>query len=121
MGLGGKYRLHTLGIGGFIALAAGGPYRRAAAKVEGLGLERGKIGVAAHFAAQGVELADQVALGEAANRRVARHPRQGVEAGGNQGRFNTHPGGGKRCLAAGMTAADHDDAKIMGSFHRCVV
>ena len=107
MGLGCENRLHTLGIGGLVALAAGGPYRWAAAKVEGLGLERGKIGVAAHFAAKGVKLADQVALGEAANRRVARHPRQGVEAGGNQGRFNTHPGGGKRGLCTGMTTANY--------------
>ena len=58
MGLGGEDGLHTLGVGGFVALAAGGPDGGPAAQVEGLRLERGKIGIASHFAAESVQLAD---------------------------------------------------------------
>ena len=58
VGLGGDDGLHTLGVGGFVALAAGGPDGGPAAQVEGLCLERGKIGITAHFATKGVKLAD---------------------------------------------------------------
>ena len=58
VGLGGEDGLHALGVGGFVALAAGGPDGGPAAQVEGLRLERGKIGITAHFATKGVKLAD---------------------------------------------------------------
>ena len=112
MGLGGEDGLHTLGVGGFVALAAGGPDGGAAAQVEGLCLERGKIGIAAHFAAEGVKLADQVAFGEAADRGIAGHARQGVEPRGNERGFDAHPSGGERRLAAGVATANHNDGKI---------
>ena len=114
VGLGGEDGLHTLGVGGFVALAAGGPDGGAAAQVEGLRLERGKVGIAAHFATKGVKLADQVAFGKAANRWVAGHARQGVKPRGNKRGFDAHPGGGERRFASGVAAADHNDGKIWG-------
>ena len=121
MGLGGKDGLHTLGVGGLVALAAGGPDGGAAAQVEGLRLERGKVGIAAHFAAEGIQLADQVAFGEAADRGIAGHARQGIEPRGDERSFDAHPSGGERRLAAGVTAADHNDGKLLKVFHRCIV
>ena len=112
--MGGEDGLHALGVGGFVALAAGGPDGRAAAQVEGLRLKRGKVGIATHFAAEGVQLADQVALGEPADRWVAGHARQGVKPRGNKRGFDAHPGGGERRLASGVAAADHNDGKIWG-------
>ena len=114
MGLGGEDGLHPLGVGGLVALAAGGPDGGAAAQVEGLRLERGKIGIASHFAAEGVQFADQVAFGEAADRGIAGHARQGVESRSNERGLDAHPGGGERRLAAGVAAADHDDGKLLG-------
>ena len=119
--LSGEDGLHPLGVGGLVALAAGGPDGGAAAQVEGLRLERGKVGIAAHFAAEGIQLTDQVAFGEAADRRIAGHACQGVESRSNERGFDAHPGGGERRLAAGVAAADHDDCKLRGRFHRCIV
>ena len=114
VGLGGEDGLHALGVGGFVALAAGGPDGGPAAQVEGLRLKRGKVGIAAHFAAEGVQLADQVAFGKAANRGIAGHARQGIEPRGNERGFDAHPSGGERRFAAGVAAADHNDGKIWG-------
>jgi hypothetical protein len=45
-------------------------------------LEAGHIGVFAHFAAEGVDLAGQVPLGQAADCWVARHLADGIEVDG---------------------------------------
>ena len=56
-----------------IALRARRPHRRALAAVQHPELQRREIGRAAHDSAERVDLADDGALGDAADRRIARH------------------------------------------------
>ena len=71
---------------------------------------------AAHHAVQRVDLAHDVALAEAADRRVARHLADAVEAMRDQRRARAHAVRRQRGLGAGMAAADHDDVEA-AMFH----
>ena len=98
--------LHALSILAFGALCACGLHGGSAAEVEGLDLKCGTVGVASHFAAEGIEFVDEVALGESADRGVAGHAGDGGEARRNEQRGFAHAGGDERRLGAGMSAAD---------------
>ena len=74
--------LHRARVGVAIAEHAGRAHRRALGGVEGLEVGAGEVGRARHLAAQRVELAHQVALGGAADRRVAAHHRGAVRLAG---------------------------------------
>ncbi len=100
--------LHGLAIELAVGLGPRPAHRRAFGAVEDAELDAGQIGGARDDAVERVDLAHQMALGEAADRRVARHladramavrreQRRGAEARRSRGR-----------LAAGMAAADHD-------------
>ncbi len=60
----------------------------------------------AHRAAQGVDLADDLPLGDAADGRVAAHLADGVAVGGQQRRLGPHPRSRQRRLGAGVAGAD---------------
>src|SRR3546814_5217276 len=62
-----------------------------------------------HDSVEGVDLAHQVTFAEPADRRVARHRADRIDAVRQQQRPGTDPGGCGRSLAAGMAAADDDD------------
>src|SRR3546814_5982224 len=61
-----------------------------------------------HDSVEGVDLAHQVTFAEPADRRVARHRADRIDAVRQQQRPGTDPGGCGRSLAAGMAAADED-------------
>src|ERR1700722_20247000 len=65
-----------------VALGAGRPDGGAAGGVEQTELDAGRVGDLAHDAAEGVDLADQVALGDAADGGVAAHLGDQVEVEG---------------------------------------
>ena len=71
---------------------------------------------AAHDAVQRIDLADQMALAQPADRRIARHRADRGEALGDQRRVRAHARGRRRGLAAGM-AATHYDHVEPGLFH----
>ncbi len=94
-----------------VLLRARAAHGRAAAAVEQPELDPAGVGDAAHRAAQGVDLADQVALAEPADGRVARHAGHRVRSQGDQRRAAAHPGGGQGGLAAGVAGPDHGDVE----------
>ena len=66
----------------------------------------------AHHPVQRIDLANEMALGQAADRRIARHLADGFELMGQQQGPRAQPRRGRGRLAAGMTAANDDDVKF---------
>ena len=89
-----------------------GVHRRALAPVEHPALEGGCVGGPGHHAAQGINFADQMPLGGAADAGVAGHVADAVQPQGEQGGGDTQPGGGRRGLDARVARAHHDNVKI---------
>jgi hypothetical protein len=83
--------------------------RRAAASVEQPELDAGFVDRPAHLAAQRVDLPHQVALGEPADRGIARHARHGARIEGDEGGLAPHARRGQRRFAAGMPRPDDHD------------
>ncbi len=92
-----------------VGLGARAAHRRPLAAVEQAELDAGAVDGAAHHAVERVDLAHQMALGQPADRRVARHLADRRTFVGQQRRPRAEPGRGGRGLAAGMAAADHND------------
>ena len=84
--------LHDLLIAAAVCLGPEGPDRRALAPVEHTVLDAGFIGGAGHFAAQGVDFADQVALAGAADGRIAGHIAHRVQVDGEADCSQAHTG-----------------------------
>jgi hypothetical protein len=72
----------------------------------------------AHKAVKRVDLADQVALAEAADRRIARHRAHGRKAMRDERRAGPHAGGGRRRLASGVASAN--DNGVEASVHKII-
>ena len=85
---------------------------RALAPVKHAELDAGPVGHAAHQAIERVDLADQVALAEPADRRIAGHLADGREAVREQNRIGTELGGRRRGFCARMPASDNDDVRL---------
>src|ERR1700722_6375716 len=81
---------------------------RALAQVQGAKLDAGLIGRGRHRAAQCVDLLDQMALADAADRGVATHLPQRLDVVRQQQRPLPHARSRKRGFGARMAAADHD-------------
>src|SRR5579864_7677210 len=105
-------RLHSQAIELAIGLRARSLDRRALAAIEHAKLDAGGVGDAAHQAVERVDFANQVALAETADRRVAGHDADCLEALGDQRRGRAEAGRRRGRLAAGMTAADDDDVEF---------
>ena len=71
---------HPCAVDPLVRLGARRPDRRAAAAIQQLELNAGRVDRAAHQAAERVDLAHQVALRRAADRRIAGHVRDRVRA-----------------------------------------
>ena len=103
--------LHGGGVKLAIGLGAGAAHRGPFAAVQNPKLDAALVGHPSHQAIQGIDFADQMALAETADGRVARHLADGSEPMGDERRARAHPGGSGCCLAARMAAADNDDVK----------
>ena len=111
----GQDRLHGPAVQLPVGLGPRSAHRRALAAVEDAELDAGPVDRPAHDAVQRVDLAHQMALGEPADRRIARHDADGVAAMGQQHGAGAGTCRGRRRLAAGMAAADHDDIRVPGA------
>jgi hypothetical protein len=80
-------------------------------------LDAAGVGHPAHQAIQSVDLADQMALAETSDRRIAGHGADGREAVGHKRGFRTHPGGRARGLTAGVAAANDNDVERVPRNH----
>ena len=91
-------------------------HRRAFAAIEHAELNAGGVDRPAHRAAEGVDLADDLPLGDAADRRVAAHLADGVAIGRQQRGARPQPRGRQRRLGAGMAGADRRGRRIRTHF-----
>ena len=107
--------LHTLGILALGALATRRPDGRSATAIENLGLKGGGVGVDSHFAAQGIELVNEMTFGETSDSGVARHACNRINAGRNEEGGDPHSGCSEASLRTGMTSAD--DNQIIIAVH----
>ena len=100
-----------------VGLRARGAHGRTLARVERAPLDAGAVRGARHGATERVDLLDQVALADAADRGIAAHLSHGLEAVREQQRARAGAGRGKRGLGAGMAAADHDHVVLVECAH----
>ena len=116
VGPGGQQALHLGGVGVLVALAARPVNGRALALIQHAELDARGIGHAAHDAAQGVDLADDLPLGQPADGRVAAHGPGFGGVHGDQGHpsrpcaaacFGQQVGRGPGRLGPRVAAADH--------------
>ena len=102
-----QHFLHILLVSGPIGLGPGRMDSRTFPPVEHTELNAAGIGRTAHFSAQGVDLPHQLALGGAADGRVAGHIAHTVQIGGDHQGTMAQPGRGQRRLDAGMASSDN--------------
>ena len=101
-------------VGLLVALGAGAVHGRAFAPVEQPELDGRGVGDDPHRAAQGVDLADNLTLGDAADRRIAAHLPDRVAVHRQKRRAQAHPRGRQGRLDAGMPSPDHDNVESIG-------
>jgi len=101
-----------------VALGAGAPDGGAAGGVEQAELDAAGVGDLAHDAAEGVDLADQMALGDAADGWVAGHLGDEVEVEREERCAQTHARGGGGGFAACVAGADDKDVEMFGERHK---
>ena len=106
--------LHGGAIRGAVVLRPRRPDRRAFAGVEHAELDAGLVGRLGHLAAERVNLADELALREAADGGIAGHLADLVGAEGDEQRAAAHPRRRQRRLAACVSGADDDDVEGFG-------
>ena len=80
-------------------------------------MDRGGIGGTRNETVEGVDLTNEVALAEAADRRIAAHGAHGFPVEADECHARAHAGGDGSRLAAGMAAADHDHVEWMHRAH----
>ncbi len=91
-----------------IGLRARGAHRRSLARVEDAKLDARLVRRRGHGAAQRVDFLDEMPLADAADRRVARHLPQGLDAVGEEQGAAAQPGAGERRLGAGVATTDNN-------------
>ena len=109
-------RLHGEPIEFSVGLRARPANGRALAAVEQAELDAGRIGDAPHQPVHGVDLANQMALAEPADRRIARHDADRLEAQRHQSGLRTSARGSTGRLATSMAAAHHHHIIVIGHF-----
>ncbi len=95
-----------------IALCAWRPDGGPAASIQQAELDTNGVGNLAHDAAEGVDLADEMAFGYAADSGITGHLGDQVKVHGDHGGFEAHARAGAGSFATGMTRADHDDVVL---------
>ena len=109
----GQQRLDRLAIELPVRLRPGAANRRSLAPVEHPELDSGGVDRPAHDSVQGVDLPDQVSLGQAADGWIAGHFADLGGIMGQQQGTGAHPGGGRGCLGPGVPAADNNDVPVL--------
>jgi hypothetical protein len=98
-----------------IRLAAGRAHCRTFRRVQRAPLDAGAIGCAGHDAAQRVDLLDQMAFADAADRRVATHLAERFDVVRQQQRARAEACGREGCFRAGVTATNDNDIVALHS------
>ena len=104
-------------VGRLVGLGPGAVHGGPFSPVEHPELDAGPVDGPAHRPAQGVDLADDLPLGDAADRRVAAHPGDRIQPAGQKRGPSPQPRRRQRRLDAGMSAADDQDVEVTGRWH----
>ena len=108
---------HRVPVKHAIGLCPRRPHRRPFAPVQRAEVDARPVGGERHRTAQGVDLAHQVRLADAADSGVAGHLADGLDAHRQKQRPGPDAGGRECCLGAGVAAADDDDIEAFGVVH----
>ncbi len=100
-----------------VGLGAGGPYRWAFGGIQDAELDARLVGRRRHRTTQGIDLLDQMALADAADRGIAGHRAKGFDVVREQQRARTGTRRREGGFGAGMAAANHDHIKGRGKLH----
>ncbi|MCY1369004.1 hypothetical protein D9M69_560210 [compost metagenome] len=100
-----------------VGLRPRGAHGRALSRIEDAELDARLVGGNGHRAAERVDLLHEVALADAADRRVAAHLPQRLDVVGEQQRLGAHACGSERGFGAGMATADDDHIEFFGVQH----
>ena len=106
--------LHHLAVFAAVDLRAQGMHGRALALIQHAALQKGRVRRAPHLAAERVDLAHQMALRRAADRRVARAVSHRIHIDSEYHRLTAEARRGQRRLNARMSRADHRDVICSG-------
>ncbi len=112
---------HADAVEGLVALGAGAPDGGAAGGIEQAELDAGLVGDLSHDAAEGVDLADEVSFGDAADGGVAGHLGDEVGIEGEECGAQAHAGGGDGGLAAGMAGSDNGYVEVFCDGHNFIL
>ena len=91
-----------------VALGAGRPDGGAARSVEQAKLDADGVGDLSHDAAEGVDFADEMSFGDAADGGIAGHLRDQIDIERVERGLQAHARGGHGGFASGVAGADHD-------------
>ena len=116
--LGLQHLAHLQAVLLLVALRARRPHGRPARSIQQAKLDSDRVGHLAHDAAQRVDFANEVPLGDATHGGIARHLRDEIDVEGEQRGLQPHAGSGHRSLASGMTGADDNDVEDLSELNR---
>jgi hypothetical protein len=106
--------LHAKLVGLLVALRARRPHARALLGVEHPKLQARKVRRPTHFAAQRINLPDQMTLRQPTDGRIAGHLPDGIAVNGQQEGLASHAGRSQSGLNARMTGPDDDHIISLG-------
>ncbi len=114
IGLRLQHFFHLQPVGLLVALGAGGPDSGAAGSIQQAELDADCVRNFSHDAAEGVDLANQVAFSNAAHGWIAGHLGDEVDVEGVQRGLQAHAGSRHGGLATGMAGADDHYVEFFG-------
>ena len=117
VGLGLENFAHFQAVVLLVALGAGRPDGGAARGVEQAELDADGVGDLGHDAAEGIDLANDVSLGNAADGGVAAHLGDEIGIESEQGGAQAHACSGHGGFAAGVTGSDYGNVELFGKTH----
>src|SRR5277367_1846613 len=109
-----EHALAARAVGGLVGLRSAGANGGTLARVQKSKLDSSLVSRQAHLAAERVDLADQVALADTADSRVAGHLADVIEVEREHQRARAHPGRRERGFDSGVAGADNDDVVVHG-------
>src|ERR1017187_4818338 len=95
------------------------PHGGTTRRIQQAELDAYRIGNFPHDAAQGIDLAHEVTLGDAADGRVAAHLRDQVQVHSDHGGAQANARAGSRGFTAGVAGADDNDVVPVGHCYHC--
>ena len=108
---------HLQAVGLLVALRTRRPDGRAARSIQEPKLDTNRVGDFSHDAAEGVDFADEVSLGNATDSGIARHLRDQVDVQRVECGLQPHASGSHGGLAPGMSGTDHDYVELFRELH----